>query len=227
MIRLALSATALTGCNLVFPLEDVARGPVASYAFEGDVLADSSGRDHHGSCAFDNCPLPVAGRVGFGARFDGDDVIDVPYDPDFMTSDGLTVTVWIRLDPVTGGCAVSKLYGATNGNAWQLCLQDNGLAFFFSAGGEGVSASAGDTSEWHHYALRWDPKAEFKSLWIDGLVVAGLASPLPNDDTRIVFGADRNDGAASDWITGALDEIQIFDRALAPDEIVALAEPDS
>ncbi|HEY5933611.1 MAG TPA: LamG-like jellyroll fold domain-containing protein, partial [Kofleriaceae bacterium] len=191
MLRVALAAVALTGCHLVFPLEEFVRGPVGYYSFEGDVLADSSGGEHHGSCVINNCPVRVAGRVGSGARFDGDDLIDVPHDPDFMTIDAVTVTFWMQLDGQTPGCPVNKLYGPDEENAWQLCIQGDGSAFFFSAGAEAARSFGGDSTQWHHFAMRWDGRAQFKSLWIDGLVVNGLVSPLPIDGMPLVFGADR------------------------------------
>jgi hypothetical protein len=230
VLRLAL-ALSVMGCHVVFPLEDLVveppRGPIAHYAFETDVLVDSSGSNHHGSCSF--CPqISTAGRVGNAAQFDGKQLIEIAHRDAFIVRDGVTVALWVKLEGVPrAGCPISKPFGVAIASTWELCLADGRASFSSTSRQELQSEPISDPDAWHHYVLRGDKPNEFNDLWIDGNVVAGgEAQAFQTDSNPILIGADTNGGVPLDFVTGFIDEVYIFDRALAADEIAALAEPD-
>src|SRR5262245_18539231 len=73
---------------------------VAWYRFDDLVagrVTDASGNNHDGACT--SCPSLEAGKLGSAFRFNGgDQQIDVPPNPAFATTRGLSAAAWVKLD---------------------------------------------------------------------------------------------------------------------------------
>jgi hypothetical protein len=163
--------------------------------------------------------------------FDGvNDVILIPHHDDFVFQDGFTVTLWVRFEglPPFAGCPVGKGFAGGMVNSWLLCVESASTAVFYSTNSVALRTSVFSPSTWHHFALRWDPAAEFDTLWIDDNIRAGgTAQALLTDEEPILIGADRDGGVFHQFVQGTIDEVRIYDRALSDAEIIALATPDS
>jgi len=232
-MRWLAAALCVTGCHLVFELEDRPLNPVdaaepvepvlvASYPFDTSPVTDTTG-GHHGMCTNPQCPTLEAGHIGSAARFDGvDDRIEIASAADFDTAAGFTVTFWMRLD-ILDGCPVNKVYEQAIGDTWQVCVAGQDVAFF-STGGVARSLVPLATGEWHHVAIRWDAISTTQYLSIGGRDVAAGLATIVDDDRPIVFGADINNGSTEDWMTGLLDEVRIYKGTLTQADIAALAE---
>jgi uncharacterized protein (TIGR03382 family) len=119
----------------------------------------------------------------------------------------------------------------TNYSWWLSLTQgDHLLAYWEYEDGVNVTvrstAPVPDPSGWHHYALVRDAEAMELSFLVDG-VLLGEALPferLPTGGGRGMAYLGR-DVAGSDGyeLAGALDEVCVFDRALSPGELEALA----
>lgn len=71
-----------------------ADGLIAYYTFDDELALDSSGHGHHARVV---PPAgPGRGPLGFGARFDGVSMMEVPHSDEF-NSEHLTVSCWIYL----------------------------------------------------------------------------------------------------------------------------------
>lgn len=203
----------------------------------GTTAVDSSSSSNDGTLI--NGPTYVDGVAGSALQFsNASDQVAVP-DPandafDFGTGD-FSVGFWAK-NPDTGDTTypflVSKIdiFGGGSRQGFEFYWDNgfgSGLNFKTWTGGVdiGPGASAGggiaDDGEWHHVVgVRQGTTLE---LYVDG-VLAGTkthASIGDVDNTHaLTFGQDGGNGERSN---ASLDSVRLYDRALAANEITALA----
>jgi hypothetical protein len=189
-----------------------------------DRVTDASATGAHGR--FENLLDAVYGPgvVGTGGSFDGESqavVIDgaplsqQPLDRDF------SVDAWFLVGECAGlGTIIGR--GGVTGPGFALHCEGQALSFHVAdANGTlgTVGATFGDPSVWHHVAaLRRGNELE---LHIDGVKQAKAAVELISSapaDADVYIG--RYEGGA--YFAGSLDEVRLWSRALAPEEIAAL-----
>ena len=203
-------------------------GAIAWYRFDDDPsdgVLDSSGNGHHGNCAM--CPALVEdGREGSAYHFSGQ-LIRVPYVDALTPENGVTASAWLRLEaaPAARVCLGGKLFASAYENSWGVCVDPGLSVVFYSArpndeltSPDGILAIA----RWHHVAITWD--GAVKRVWIDGTERASTSSVMSNDDGDVLLGGDEDSGLPGFFVTGALDEVRLYDRALDAAEIAALAQ---
>lgn len=206
---------------------------VAWYRFEeaefsGGVI-DELGM-HDGTCALDLCPQSIPGVVGSAAQFDGiDDIVHVPAGA-LPIDDGLTVALWMRLDSIDGTfqTVVAKAYLELIADSFEFGINVSGVIRWGHAtvdGGEpNTSAEPPPVGEWIHLAGTFD--ADASRLYVNGVLADEVAGGvLAQDEHDLTMGAGFDNEADANWLEGALDEVRIYRRALAEDEITALANP--
>lgn len=195
------------------------------------VLTDDSGNGNDGSCV--DCPSTEAGRVGQACAFDDvdDDHVLIPSGPGLEDPAALTLALWVNLDAGDDYYSLlSKPFGGGNENTWQLEVTldcgggDPRLAFITSSFTRSCHDQDPPTGVWLHLAGVWDGTDQ--RFFIDGVQVDETNNgDLDFDGAEIVLGADYNSGSLFNQTEGRIDEIYIFDRALAGDEIATLANP--
>lgn len=85
---------------------------------------------------------------------------------------------------------------------------------------EDYTGTAAWWQTWHHFALV--KNAETKEIWINGkLFHSGIGNPLPSDFTRLTIGGGP--GITQNRMAGVLDDFAIYNAALTPAQIAALA----
>lgn len=209
---------------------------VAWYRFENPdgIGADSGPNGLHGHCEDGQCPVQIEGVVGAAAQFDGiDDYIHVADAAPFYTIDGWTVALWMRFDLIDEGhlrMAISRQYGQSFGNTYEVYLHDwigDGPVLLYL----GIASLSTDdrieaelpvgVGEWMHVVGTWD--GALGSLYLDGQLVGELPMEVSMFDQHdLLIGADQNEGPATSFWPGAVDEVRIYDRALTADEVVTL-----
>lgn len=238
-MRIALVAL-LAGCDGVFGLielhhdtADSTPDLVAQYSLDEaqPPFADASGGGHLGTCVDPRCPSAVVGHIAGAAHFDGiDDRIDIAGAAEFDGSDAFTVSLWIIADQVptlgTSGCPVSKMFGLSNRNSWQVCHASTGLLVFWSSQQDldpVASPAPISLAAWHHVAFRWDGTTKILSL--DGIDVANRVTTVIEFDAGPIFiGSDVDNGQPRAPFRGAIDDVRIYNRALSSAEITMLAQ---
>lgn len=208
-------------------------GLVSWFRFEdtsGDTFVDSIGGEL-GTCSGTSCPIATPGHLGQGYLFDGvDDCISVPDDGRFALPE-LTVAVWARQDafPQYASQIAKRVdIGATVLDSWQIEDIPTGQLFFTSTDSGMSNAqilSANNTliaGVWQHLAVSWDGTTQ--RMYVAGAPVGAgsLAGPPVYDSHAMTLGCD-DDGGIAEPFPGALDEIQIYDRALTDAEVAELA----
>ncbi len=168
------------------------------------------------------------GRRGNSLAFDGE--AEARFDEsialDFDTTD-LTFAAWISTE--TDGSIFSE---APEEPEWV----PNGKTFFirdghltFDVGWIGVMTAGGAESVtdgvWHHVGLTWRHQTGAVTLFLDGEIAAeGVLKPeaaLEDDVWRLGFTA-ADFPEESPWFEGQMDDLQLYNRALSPDEMSTL-----
>ena len=74
---------------------------------------------------------------------------------------------------------------------------------------------------WYHLAYAFDDAADRHALYIDGVEVASAATAasIEYDEHPVLFGSDNDNGSPSSFFGGRADEVAIYGRPLAPEEI--------
>lgn len=199
---------------------DLTKGLLAHWSFETkshDQAADDS--LHERPASLDGKPASTAtGAVGLALRLDGkDDYLRVP--------DGLlkgaagTISLWLR----TRDRAEPKdfITSADRPAVFGLRLQGGQLIVGGpQAGSEPITAAVPLWSNsWQHVAVTWQSGGEVV-LYLDGLPLGQQTAGQLPDPAGVVVGADAAGGSSSAF---DVDEIRLFDRALATREIAELA----
>ena len=184
-----------------------------------DGALDSSGRGHTGTCTGTGCPLLVAGHIGNAYKFDAvDDVLIVLDSLDFRGN--FTIAMWANLAAVTAQVSGMAKPGPP-GNTWQLELHvstysHSGGSFHYLDGGPTIAANT-----WYHVAGTWDGTT--KRLYLNGVMVASVASTTTYNTQNISLGGDDNGAGPTLLWNGMLDDLRIYNRVLNVTEIAALA----
>ena len=194
-------------------------------ALSGGLAVDRTGA-HDGLCT--TCPDPVQGRHGGGYRLDGAATHIVIADhADFRSRAG-TVALWAFQEGGTAaeGFMVSKLRSSNDWNSWAVSALARQLKFY-GGGADIVESPAGSFPQgrWVHCAAVWDG-AE-KRLYIDGALVGMAGAGQVNyDSSDLVIGMGLGlTPTPRIGFAGVLDDLRIYDRALALEEIELLATP--
>jgi len=211
--------------------------------------ADATGNGHDGT-PVNGAGWTGAGRIGGAALCDGaDDYISVPNSALINTATHTTrsVSAWIMADDPGVSSRKQIVYeegGTARGLAIYLFDGRVYLAGWNAVSGESdwsgtyLSNSLITASTWHHLALVLDGTASLEpdafSAYLDGrLIGTGEGSQLWAHSDAIGIGGLNgstllHDGTdtGSHGFAGRLDDVRIYNRALSPADVDALARND-
>jgi hypothetical protein len=181
-------------------------------------LADQSGANHGLTCNTTHCPtLNAAGQRDRAANFDGAGqyLATAPlFDP--ATTD-LTVAAWFNVDALgTDRPIVQQSDGAHVGRAW-LYVASDGTVQSYLGGSTLATTSKVNTGTWHHAAVVYD--GIDLALYLDGVLESHAARTLEAGNGTMLVGSGKN---LDYFFDGQLDELVIYDRALAGYEVANL-----
>lgn len=204
-------------------------------------LADAAGSSIAADSSGNGAPGSVEGGVVFGqagplapgtsASFDGSTgFVSTPFQPSADWT-GLSVAAWVKL--ASGNTQTSGVLGNGNtpaggGASLQLLPSGGDIAvqvnLAVAAGAyeaSFVSGTAWGDDEWHHVAVVWDGSAVTAYLDSEVIGTPGVVSgPLAPGGSNVSLGV-----AGGAYMLGELAQCAVFDRALAPADIVALYHP--
>lgn len=203
-------------------------GLVGAWLFDdgtGNTVADSSGNNLNGEVT-SGSPTWVEGKFGGAMQFGGADMVTVS-DDDALDLTSFTIAAWIN-SPSTSGkwhvIAAKEARNPTGRNYGIFGHVNNGsIHYSFTSGGwKSFDAPTNVTDgAWHHVAATYE-RPNFK-LYVDGELdaeVAPDADPESNDSPLYIGGCD----IGNYWMTGTIDEVVLYDRALSEAEIAELIE---
>lgn len=188
----------------------------------GNIANDSSGLGN--DCALNGSPAWVDGPFGTALEFDGATWGEVADNDSLDLTDTMTIETWAKIP--AGGEGIQS--AAEKGSGW--VEGEYNLAVVYNGGTilqmRDLPANCADVNsgasiqddQWHFLAGTWDGGT--LRLYIDGILDAEMecAGTLLTNDDPLYIGAR---GGSQRFVTGALDEIKIYNYALSQDEIVA------
>lgn len=171
-----------------------------------------------------NDPTPIIGVVDGALSFDGHQGIDVPHDPslNFGAAGDFTIDAWIRPTAILETAAIVTKLDLTTGRGYSLRLMDERLAFIISDGSSTALSFVGDDiplDVWSFVAVSVSRGDDVGTVYVNGGMV-GTFTPSDTatgsiDNTEPLFIASTGE---SRYI-GDIDEVEVFDHALKPEEI--------
>ncbi|MFD0318339.1 exo-alpha-sialidase [Streptomyces flavalbus] len=177
-------------------------------------------------------PATTDGVVGDALAFDGvDDAVRLPYRPELaLGTRDFTASLWFRYTAESGEQPMLWMggIGLTQPQVWLRGEPANGVVRGLITTREGattvrtahVSGAAHNDGAWHHVALRRGGGR--LTLFLDGKAVSteDVSGSVSRNSPFGVHIGQRMDGRA--FFTGAIDEVQVWNRALSDGEIGTL-----
>ena len=175
----------------------------------------------------------VEGRSGQAVRFNGDDQLEVPSSDFNHCYDAMTVAFWLKPgEDYPRAVVFHKTTGFdVNYSGIELMLEDGQLRWTWAREWPGSAISVrGDAKlakgEWTHVTVSYDGsrRAAGLRIYLNGQPAAAevLRDKLAKDvlaGSALEFGRRSRDNGLRD---GAVDEIKLFTRALAPIEVAQI-----
>jgi len=211
----------------------------------GTVAADSSGNNFNGT--YVNGPTFTTGRIAGAAQMDGvnDHVrLNNTASLNFAANEPFTIAAWVRTTDANGPI-VSFRNSADGDSLIDLCVGFNGasnnpgqvmvIVRGDAGGGFGqVVGAAMNNDAWRHVALvRTATQIE---LFLDGVsqgtstaaqALGALTSDLRASGVELAWVAVPVNTADQQYLSGRVDDLRIYKRALTSGELVALTQPDT
>lgn len=228
------SCLALAGCHLVFELEEVAQAPdicpsdpdlrlcIDFEHIAGDRALDRSGNDNHAELPPDLTMMP-RGR-GRAVEVDATTTIRVPNGSTLDVANDLTIDLWFghtNLAQYQGLIDTDNQYGIGIESNFQVSCT------LVIGGVQDVLSAPVSSGIWHHVTcVRRGAALE---IYIDGrfdesdAVPTGTINVVPTLPLFLARDGDASGGSTSP-LTGRLDDVRIFGRALSATEIEAHVE---
>ncbi len=204
-------------------------GLLAHYAMNDDPALGAIASDQLPATCTAACPTATPGRYDGGYHFDGTQYVDLP-STTLVGITPYTVAVWLKLDvyPAAGSGAplVAKPQDTGQADTFNLLVLGSSTSMETTADGAASdylgSPLGFSLGEWRHVAATWDGTT--KRLYQGGALVGSEVAPLVDSTQLVSIGVDRDGGVAAFHLTGSLDELQFYGRALSDQEIQTLAQ---
>ncbi len=202
------------------------------------AIAYDSVEANDGSLAGDPVWMPFDGRVDGSLAFDGGDDGDGDYvncgnSGVFDIRNEITLSAWIKVDEftdswrpiITKGDNAWRLQSARIDNPGTLEFACTGLLVPYTQWGNVLGNIRIDDGLWHHVAGVYDDAKI--SLYIDGVLdVTSVASGQINiNDYDVLIGSNAQ--KPDRFFNGLIDDVGVYNYALSPEQIAALANPST
>ncbi|MCB0098385.1 MAG: hypothetical protein KDE46_21780, partial [Caldilineaceae bacterium] len=200
---------ALDGVILHLPFDE--RHPTAYFA-------DQSGANNAAVCDSGQCPtVDAAGQRDRAVHFDGaGQYLTAPQTVDPAAA-AFSAAVWFQVDALgKPQHMLQQQDGNGTGRTW-LALTPQGKVNTFLGGSDLNSQTTITPNAWHQAAITYDGTT--LSLYVDGKLDNRSVRAVEASTGEMRIGANK---AASQFYSGLLDELVIYERALAAYEVLNL-----
>jgi hypothetical protein len=136
-----------------------------------------------------------------------------------------TLSAWFRVDQAQTFSMLGKAFDAdtSESNSYEFWVSNVGQVLFatVNTGAPYVWADI-SLATWHHVAGTVDSGT--KRVYVDGVEqMMGTTNPTSYDTEPMRIGCDRGNGFIGNYFVGDVDDVRLYDRALAAAEIAGLA----
>ncbi|MBT3156830.1 DNRLRE domain-containing protein [Streptomyces sp. CHA1] len=187
--------------------------------------------------------LTVHGEPEYGAEGAKGSAISLDGSDDYAQSDisvvdtdrGFTVSAWVKLSKTPSGTATVAMQPGNNRPGFELYYSSAYERWIFnqyesdSQDAKIIRAMAPQAGgvkvgEWQHLVGSYNGSERFIELYVDGQQVGQADLPSAWNARRgLVLGAASHNGKVGNFLPGAIDEVQIFDKRITANEVAKLA----
>jgi len=191
---------------------------------DGFVASDSSGNGLDGTLVGD--PQWVPGKIGGALRFGGvRDWVDCGTSPLLDIRDRITMACWVNVTVFTKPW---EAFVTKGDHAYRITASQSGGTCHVGLNGTKVGWFDGKTrvdGGWHHVAGVYDGTQAI--LYVDGVadVVKTTSGRISVETAGLFIGCNADETGRP--ITGMLDDVRIYNRALKPTEIPVILYGES
>ena len=195
-------------------------GAVGIWGLDGDVQ-DSSGNSNNGA----NHGISfVGGKVGQAGSFSGSNSYVTVSGSSSLKSSVFTYSAWINPSAVTGNNR-TILGNGVYGSPRITIRPDGSLALLKTNVLEiGRSASSISANVWTHIAVTYDGSGNY-AFYINGGLSGSGINLVPFDFTNSFFEMGRDSSISSEYFSGKIDEVSVYNRALTQSEVQSIYDP--
>ena len=189
----------------------------------GTTALDWSGHDNHATLV--DGPQWVEGRFGGALEFGGSNYATMDPVADDITGNNVTLSGWVKTTDTHGLWLSCNTGGRGNVALWSI---DLGLATMYD-GSESVYEGYSDTvvsdDEWH--MLTYVRSGDTGYIYVDGFLENTHAAGYSFGATDLwSIAMEWDAGGASDFLVGIVDDVRIYNMAMAYDQVVELMRGD-
>jgi hypothetical protein len=198
-------------------------GLVAWWPGEGnasDIVGGNNGTLENGASF-------APGEVGQAFAFNGaNQFVQIPDSPSLEPTN-FTLACWFNASNSMGSL-VQKPVGTGNSDSYAFWFQGGNLnGKICNASAQGLAVIYNLTlvpGVWYHAAYTFDSGSQTETLYVNGSPVAtnNAGIQIGYDSNPVLIGADNDFGSTVLPFTGEIDEVTLYDRALATNEIAAI-----
>ena len=235
---LLISCVLLMGINAFaqIPPYVPTNGLVGWWPFTGNA-SDSSGNAHDGTVFGATLISDRLGNVNSAFSFNGSSYISVPHHVDFDFGIGdYSISAWaVRDGSNQWQEIISKTLPGPDFTGYQLRFGSSNIDFISGSTyngswfDNGIVTSPISNGNWYHFVGVFSPSTGTVSLYVNGALVGTVAStvPLINPDNTndLMFGVYQPIivvPSGPEFLTGKIDDIGIWNRALTSQEVTDL-----
>jgi len=208
----------------------MAAAPVGYWRLDetsGTVAYDSSGKGNQGT--YINSPtlaqIPTIDN-GLAIQLDGvNDYVSANSVTGYITNE-LTLELWVK--PAAGGIIAAFNSGAGGNKAMIHYHAGSGNLAYFDNNVSDVLVGSYPLNQWYHIVVTID-SSYYVKYYVNGALVAEFqsgSSAMPGSGDRFSIGQEWDTDTPSEFFTGIVDEVAIYDRLLSEYEITTHA-PDT
>jgi hypothetical protein len=180
-------------------------------------------------------PKWMAGEAGKAPQFDGKNGAEFAGVGDYDTSDSFTASTWVETSRKTSGAILDHVDENDNGRGWELALDQNRIALVLNSGPQkslkAITDNSLPTGLWQNICVTYDGsgKAEGMKVYFDG-IPQSIKTAVPTVDgsilVKVPLSVARTSPTGAMLKNAALQDIRLYHRVLAADEIQRLAEDE-
>ncbi|GAA1042262.1 LamG domain-containing protein [Streptomyces murinus] len=178
--------------------------------------------------------LGAPGKVNTGVEFNGTDSYLASDIPTVHTNTSFSVAAWVKLDQMPSTAAVIAAQPGNNAPGFELYYSQGYDRWVFNQNTSdsasatpirAMSSTAGGVSagQWYHLLGSYDAVNGVLALYVNGQLVGSTSYTTPWDARRgLQIGASNYSGSAVNFFPGTIDDVRIYDKALAAGDVTHL-----